>query len=338
MIVINKFQKLLGTPINRLPLDNVDNRLSYYKKKLMAELKLKSIHFDFHLWVSDEWFCPDGVPGFALPFYLFNKKLMAIQKQQMGYIEGSSEKRILMLMRHELGHAIDNAFALRRNKQRQFIFGSSKLAYPDSYSPQKYSTQFVKYLGEGYAQSHPDEDFAETFAYWLDPQKKWQSKKLSKIVKMKLEFMDGLIKSLEGKQPVLRNKFNIDSVYKNKLTLKNYYSQIQKQKKYNAFDKIDKILMDTFEQRSKKNNKTSSQLKFKVNQNFLKNRINISQLSNQDSKLHQYELHRALQKIAERVQRLGLKPNKEVFLKKSPSIINSNYRYLKENHLLKYYL
>ena len=116
--------------LKELPLFDVEKRLFSYQSQLQKELKARGLHFDFHIWVSDEWFCPDGVPGFAVPFYLFNKKLMKIHKQETGLVEGRTDREILRLMRHELGHAIDNAFGLKKNKQRQLVFGTSKADYP----------------------------------------------------------------------------------------------------------------------------------------------------------------------------------------------------------------
>ena len=55
-------------------------------------------------------------------------------------------------------------------RQRREIFGSPSEEYPEFYAPKPYSKSFVLHLDAWYAQSHPDEDFAETFAVWLTPQ------------------------------------------------------------------------------------------------------------------------------------------------------------------------
>ena len=120
-------------------------------------------------WISDEWFSPDGVPGVAVPFYLLHPRLAKLELSQMLEVEGGDEETCLKILRHEAGHAIDNAYQLRRRRARRDIFGRPSTPYPEYYTPKPYSKSFVQHLDHWYAQSHPDEDFAETFATWLDP-------------------------------------------------------------------------------------------------------------------------------------------------------------------------
>ena len=96
-------------------------------------------------------------------------RLAKLELNQMLEVEGGDVEWCMRIMRHEAGHAIENAFAIRRRPQRQRLFGKSSVPYPDHYSFQPYSKSFVVHLGSWYAQSHPDEDFAETFAVWLTP-------------------------------------------------------------------------------------------------------------------------------------------------------------------------
>ena len=35
---------------------------------VQRELDERNLNFQPHYWLSDEWFCPDGVPGIAIPF------------------------------------------------------------------------------------------------------------------------------------------------------------------------------------------------------------------------------------------------------------------------------
>ena len=46
------------------------------------------------------------------------------------------------------------------------------------------------HLDPWYAQSHPDEDFAETFAVWLTPQSNWEQRYAGWPALKKLEYMD----------------------------------------------------------------------------------------------------------------------------------------------------
>ena len=82
----------------------------------------------------------------------------------------------MKILRHEAGHAIDNAYKLRQRRRRQQMFGPSYMQYPEYYTPKPYSKSFVLHLDSWYAQSHPDEDFAETFAVWLTPESDWRAR------------------------------------------------------------------------------------------------------------------------------------------------------------------
>ena len=61
----------------------------------------------------------------------------------------------------------------RTAARRGELFGAPATPYPEYYTPKPYSKSFVHHLDHWYAQSHPDEDFAETFAVWLDPESMW---------------------------------------------------------------------------------------------------------------------------------------------------------------------
>src|SRR5256885_16453644 len=78
------------------------------------------------------------------------------------------------ILRHEAGHALDNAYRLRRRKRWRAVFGPASLPYPARYRARPGSRRYVHHLGEWYAQAHPSEDFAETFAVWLTPKSGWR--------------------------------------------------------------------------------------------------------------------------------------------------------------------
>ena len=321
---------LLKLQLRHLPLQDVEERLQFYKSQLQKELRKKGIHFDFHIWVSDDWFCPDGIPGFAVPFYLFHPELMKLHKQKTGLVEGRSDAEILKLMRHELGHAIDNAFGLRKNKERKAVFGDSKKEYPEFYSPQKYSRSYVNYLGDNYAQSHPDEDFAETFAYWLDPKKQWKKKKFSKVLTEKLKLMNQLMKELENKKPILKNKYRDTAIDKQKITLGEFYLRVLKQPQHQTYKKLDQNITKVF--------KKHSQDGIPVAQYLKTNGEKISdQLSEQEG-VYQYETIRGLNILIRRVKSLGLRASRTDLKSKTPSLIQWNFRYLYKKDQLKFFL
>ncbi len=317
-------------PLNQWPLYAVEERLAQYKQTLQRELKSYGIAFDFHLWVSDEWFCPDGVPGFALPFYLFNPQLMKIHKYETGAVEGRTEFEILKLMRHELGHAIDNAYGLRKSKERQRVFGSPNREYPEHYNPQIYSRNYVHYLGEGYAQSHPDEDFAETFAFWLDPNRKWRMKNFSKTLTEKINCVDRLMRWVRAQEPVLNNRFRIDPIGKNTTTIGDFYKEYHKARNTAALRRVDHELRQAFQWPGEK--KMSFSFFLRKEKHDLK-----KQLSEQEG-VYQYEAERALRKIIKRAENLNIKGNVSEFRRKTPDLLKKNFRVLKEQEQLRVYL
>src|SRR5919109_211112 len=103
-------------------------------------------------------------------------ELERLEKTQMLEVEGGDHEWCMRILRHEAGHIIDNVYKLRLRRQRRSLFGSSTEPYPEFYSPRPYSKSFVQHIDPWYAQSHPDEDFAETFAVWLNPESDWQKR------------------------------------------------------------------------------------------------------------------------------------------------------------------
>ncbi len=116
-------------------------------------------------------------------------------------VEGGDEATCLKILRHEAGHAIDNAYQLRRRQARRELFGLPSTPYPEYYTPKPYSKSFVQHLDHWYAQSHPDEDFAETFATWLTPDADWQTRYVGWPAERKLHYMDRLMASLARTPP-----------------------------------------------------------------------------------------------------------------------------------------
>ena len=140
----------------------------------------------------------------AVPFYLAHPRLERLEKAQMLAVEGGEHEWCMRILRHEAGHVIDNAYKLRLRKQRRRLFGSSSNPYPEFYAPRPYSKSFVLHLDPWYAQSHPDEDFAETFAVWLTPESNWKTRYAGWPAIKKLEYMDELMQSLVGKTAAAR--------------------------------------------------------------------------------------------------------------------------------------
>lgn len=176
-----------------------------------------------HYWISEEWFSPDGVPGVAVPFYLLHPRLAKLELSQMLEVEGGDEATCLKILRHEAGHAIDNAYRLRRRQARREIFGLPSTPYPEYYTPKPYSKSFVQHLDHWYAQSHPDEDFAETFATWLDPATDWQTRYVGWPAERKLHYMDGLMRGLANAPAKVTERREVEPLHELQQTLRDHY-------------------------------------------------------------------------------------------------------------------
>jgi hypothetical protein len=192
---------------------------------LQAELTAKGLQFQPHFWLSAEWFSPDGIPGVAIPFYLAHPRLMKLEKAQMLEVEGGTPEWCLQILRHEAGHAFDNAYALRRRVRRRRVFGSPTLDYPDFYLPKPYSKSFVLHLDSWYAQSHPDEDFAETFAVWMTPDSNWRERYADWPALRKLEYMDELMREIGPTPPTISTRRRVEPIEQLKTTLRRHYAR-----------------------------------------------------------------------------------------------------------------
>ncbi len=221
-------EDLLDQRLSDLGLQIKGSFLESRVDQLYFELRQKGLRLRPHFWLSDEWFTPDGVTGSALAFYMSHPRLMALEKTQMLEVEGGTHDWCMRILRHEAGHAIDNAYALRRKKKRQRIFGKSSEPYPDLYSAKPYSRDYVRHLDSGYAQSHPDEDFAETVAVWLAPDSNWRKRYSAWPVIRKLEYIDELLAEVATKDPIVTNLDTpgpLSSIHK---TLKEHYRDKKK--------------------------------------------------------------------------------------------------------------
>ena len=193
-------------------------------RELYAELDAREIRLHPHIWISDEWFSPAQVPGFAVPFYLCHPRLMKLERQQLLEAEGGTHAECMQIMRHECGHAVQHAFQLHRRREYQRLFGRSSTKYPESYRPNPASKKYVQHLRRWYAQSHPDEDFAETFAVWLRPRSDWRKRYAGWPALKKLEYVDALMADIAGTVPVVRAREHVDALRTLSRTLFEHYT------------------------------------------------------------------------------------------------------------------
>ena len=190
---------------------------------LLKQLERRGLRFKPHFWFSTEWFSPDGVPGIAVPFFLGHPRLLRLERRMMGEAEGGNRRWRQRILRHEAGHAIDTAFGLRRRRDWQTVFGMAAARYSRDYTVQPRSKHYVLNLEHWYAQSHPTEDFAETFAVWLQPKARWRAEYSGWPALAKLKFVDDLMTDLAGRTPAQRDRSPIEPLTDNHRTLGEHY-------------------------------------------------------------------------------------------------------------------
>ena len=231
------------------------------RDQLYGDLAQRNLRIKPHVWLSDEWFVPDGVPGIAIPFYMASPRLMRLERKQMLEVEGGSKPWCMRILRHEAGHAIDIAFRLHRRKKYREVFGRYSDPYPEFYRPKPRSKNYVQHLEPWYAQSHPAEDFAETFAVWLQSKTKrqWQQHYEGWKALEKIAYIDELMKDIAGKKPPVQSRVKIDPVHKLKQTLRTHYEERHARYDINYPTSFDQDLKKLFAQPAKtRRNKTAA--------------------------------------------------------------------------------
>jgi hypothetical protein len=191
--------ELLNRRISELNLKIADSPLEPLVRRLHKEMEAKHFRFKPDVYLTDTWGCPDRSPVIGVPFYLADERLARIEEEQTGEIE--DPKRIMALLRHEAGHAVNYAYRLWKRPSWEEIFGKFTSPYRDVFRPDHMSREYVRHIlvspyGRTYAQKHPDEDFAETFAVWLTPGSGWRSRYRNWPVMRKLLYVNRLMKEI----------------------------------------------------------------------------------------------------------------------------------------------
>lgn len=171
--------------------------------QLYNELRMKGLVFRPACYLADEWLCPDKEPIIGIPFWLAHPRLKSIEIEMMYEAEGGSPQSCMKLLRHECGHAINYAYKIYKRTRWRDLFGPFSEKYSDVYRYQPYSRRFVVHLDDHYAQAHPDEDFAETFAVWLTPNSHWQEKYHKWPAVQKLNYINNLMERIGHQMPLL---------------------------------------------------------------------------------------------------------------------------------------
>lgn len=158
-----------------------------------------------HFYLSTEWGVPFGTVSIAIPFYLVREDLTALHAERWGHVEGVGRIDVLRYLRHEMGHVMNYAYLLYEEEEWVRYFGSITQPYVEEYRPEPFSRRFVRHLPGWYAQKHPDEDWAETFAVWMTPRLEWRAEYADWPEALaKLEYCDRTMRALREREPVTR--------------------------------------------------------------------------------------------------------------------------------------
>jgi hypothetical protein len=197
---------------------------------LYGELDARGLRLRPPCYLGDEWFSPSDVPAIAIPFYLAHTRLKQLELHQMMEVEGGTPEWCAQLLRHECGHAFDHAYRFSSRRKWRAIFGSPDIDYePETYRPRPYSKGFVRHLPNWYAQAHPDEDFAETFAVWLGASREqWGARYHGWKALEKLEYVDELMREATRRSPTVRGGRRRADASKMRSTLARYYGTRRK--------------------------------------------------------------------------------------------------------------
>lgn len=196
-------EKILQMRISELGLKLEGTRLEKLVDQLYRELDSAGIVLRPRVYLSDEWGCPEGIPVISIPFYLADEELSILEDEFLEGIEGKSAEEILMYLRHEAGHAFNYAYRLYDTSEWREIFGPYSRPYKEDFKPNPFSSSFVRHIPGWYAQKHPDEDFAETFAVWLTPDGNWEELYKGWECYEKLLYVDRTVKKLGRTDPIV---------------------------------------------------------------------------------------------------------------------------------------
>jgi hypothetical protein len=193
-------EQLLGHRISDLGLAIRGSRVERLVQRLYEELAHRGVRFRPPVYLSDQWGCPDGTPLIGVPFYLADPRLERIESEMSLTVEDDSEA--MRYLRHEAGHAFNYAFELHERPDWQQTFGSFGRPYRERYRANPFSRDHVRHILTWYAQKHPDEDFAETFAVWLTPDLDWRREYSGWPALRKIEYVDEVMREIADAEPV----------------------------------------------------------------------------------------------------------------------------------------
>ena len=249
---------VLGKKVSELGLRVEGSPVQKYVDQLYRELDRRGLKtFRPVCYLTDEWGCPDQQPVLGIPFYLADPKLRTLEKA-VDALE--SERQIMMYMRHEAGHVFNYAYRLYTTPQWRELFGPFFRAYRDEYRPVPFSKKFVRHIEGWYAQKHPDEDFAETFAVWLTPRSPWRRQYKGWPAMRKLRYVERMARTLATVEPIVKTgevDITPDDI---SVTVEQFYEQAAQERQARIDIALDAHLGQIFLTRRRKESKPAADI------------------------------------------------------------------------------
>jgi hypothetical protein len=266
-------QEILSKPIQQLGLKLEGSPLERFVQQLYKELDAKGVKkFRPKCYLTDEWGCPNMEPVIGIPFYLADPKLQRLELE-MNDLEDS--RQIMMYLRHEAGHAFNYAYELYKTPEWRDLFGPFRRPYRDAYKPVPFSRQFVRHMEGWYAQKHPDEDFAETFAVWLTPRSNWRKRYKGWSALRKLQYMERIGRKFRDTEPLHDHGSTDITVDEMEVTVGEFYQRALEQELTPGDLPLDADLTDIFNvsKRRRKGVRPAADL-MKENRKLLVDKVN----------------------------------------------------------------
>ena len=219
---------LLSTPMRDLGLRIAGTPLEPVLAQFQQELDQLGIHrLRPSFYLSTEWGVPFETISIAIPFYLSRADLTAVHAERSGHLEGAGPGELLRYLRHEMGHVVNYAYRLYEQEDWIKCFGSMTQPYVENYRPEPFSRRYVRHLPGWYAQKHPDEDWAETFAVWMTPRSDWRTTYAEwPEARAKLEYCERTMGLLNQRDPEVATTECDEDVSELTGSLEDYYREL----------------------------------------------------------------------------------------------------------------
>ncbi len=228
-ILSRMVQEVFQTPICDLTLSFEGNGLATAMNALRDEVRAKGLQF-WPNWYfgDDDFWTTDRAISVNVPWFLGDDIVrLAVASRGTQYTDDD----LLRILRHEYAHALLYAFEGWKHWHWVQAFGDFDKEYTEDWEPDaSKDADFVAHLdrpGTGgllhYAQKHPDEDWAETFATWISGEWQAQMETGSDLRKKKILTVQDLVsRGFFYGEPIVKNLGRRTPSTRNAMTVGEY--------------------------------------------------------------------------------------------------------------------